>query len=124
MTYFVNPEWPGTFDGSVECPITVQKVDSNICQYRLDFEEFTLAQPEPIDHICESDVFVVAGGRPVPPICGENAGQHSKFPISILDNCILNFSNLFQCTSMLAQVLETLKLTLSPAENLLQEDGV
>jgi len=34
VTYFVNPEWPGTFDGSVECPITVQKVDSNICQYR------------------------------------------------------------------------------------------
>ncbi|CAL8123174.1 unnamed protein product [Orchesella dallaii] len=76
VTYFVNPEWPGTYDGSIECPITVQKVDSNICQYRLDFEEFTLAQPEPVDHICESDVFVVAGGRPVPPICGENAGQH------------------------------------------------
>ncbi|XP_021962863.1 uncharacterized protein LOC110858399 isoform X2 [Folsomia candida] len=76
VTYFVNPEWPGTFDGSVECPITVQKVDSNICQYRLDFEEFSLAQPEPVDHICESDVFVVAGGRPVPPICGENGGQH------------------------------------------------
>jgi len=45
----------------------------------LDFEEFSLAQPEPVDHICESDVFVVAGGRPVPPICGENAGQHSNF---------------------------------------------
>jgi hypothetical protein len=45
---------------------------------RLDFEEFSLAQPEPVDHICESDVFVVAGGRPVPPICGENAGQHSN----------------------------------------------
>jgi len=76
VTYFVNPEYPGTYDGSIECPIQVQKVDSNICQFRLDFEEFTLAQPEPVDHICESDIFVVAGGRPVPPICGENAGQH------------------------------------------------
>jgi len=34
VTYFTNPEWPGTYDKSVECPITIQKVDSNICQYR------------------------------------------------------------------------------------------
>ncbi|CAG7838219.1 unnamed protein product [Allacma fusca] len=76
ITYFMNPDWPNTYDGSIECPITVQKVDNNICQYRLDFEEFTLAQPEPVDHQCESDLFAVSGGRPVPIICGENSGQH------------------------------------------------
>ena len=42
VTYFINPDYPGTYDGSIECPITVQKVDSNICQYRLVYSLFIL----------------------------------------------------------------------------------
>lgn len=45
---------------------------------RLDFEAFSIVQPESVEHRCVSDSFVVTGTTsPVPVICGDNAGQHS-----------------------------------------------
>ncbi|CAK9801472.1 hypothetical protein ANTQUA_LOCUS2856 [Anthophora quadrimaculata] len=75
-TYFTNPEYPTTYEGQGRCTITVQRCNSNICQLRLDFLEFSLASPN-ASGICDYDVLLISGsGTSVPRICGENANQH------------------------------------------------
>ena len=50
----------------------------DICQIKLDFEDFTLAQPD-VNGICSTQFFEVTNSlSSVPRICGENSGQHSK----------------------------------------------
>jgi hypothetical protein len=45
---------------------------------RLDFDMFSIAQPNTAS-VCSTDVFRVAGSiNTVPPICGDNSRQHSK----------------------------------------------
>lgn len=49
---------------------------TDICQLRIDFLEFSLAQPTG-DGVCSTDYFSVAGGgSAVPRLCGENGGSH------------------------------------------------
>lgn len=53
------------------------------CPYRLDFEAFSLAQPDSSSTTtagqCLTDIFSVSGQfNTVPSLCGENANQHSK----------------------------------------------
>ncbi|XP_001602445.1 uncharacterized protein LOC100118488 [Nasonia vitripennis] len=75
-TYFTNPSYPTTYDGGDRCVITVKRCNSNICQLRLDFLDFTLAQPT-ADGVCDFDLLSVSGGASrVPRICGENTDQH------------------------------------------------
>lgn len=49
----------------------------NVCQLRLDFEDFVLAQPDENGQ-CTTDSFMVRTtvGERLPIICGENTGQH------------------------------------------------
>jgi hypothetical protein len=47
--------------------------------FRLDFDQFNIAGPEPINHMCNNDQFIVAGGNPAPTICGINTGNHSEY---------------------------------------------
>ncbi|XP_046645861.1 uncharacterized protein LOC124336197 isoform X1 [Daphnia pulicaria] len=48
----------------------------SICQVRLDFDMFSIAQPNTAS-VCSTDVFRVAGSlNTVPPICGDNSRQH------------------------------------------------
>ncbi|KAF0303663.1 hypothetical protein FJT64_024384 [Amphibalanus amphitrite] len=75
-TYFVNENYPGSFDSTGSCQLTVQKLSNNICQLRLDFDSFVIAQPEPNNHLCQNDQFTVSGAAPVPTICGINTGNH------------------------------------------------
>ena len=50
-----------------------------ICQIRLDFVSFSIAQPDS-ETVCSDDTFQVIGAtNNVPTICGDNAGQHSTF---------------------------------------------
>lgn len=42
-TYFVNPNHPETTDGTGSCQLTILKMHPEICQIRLDFEQFALA---------------------------------------------------------------------------------
>ena len=46
--------------------------------FRLDMDNFVLAQPEQTDHQCQSDQLIVSGGSPIPAICGVNSGSHCK----------------------------------------------
>ncbi|XP_045461940.1 uncharacterized protein LOC123672031 [Harmonia axyridis] len=76
-TLFVNNNYPDAYDGIGTCQITMQKINSDICQYRLDFDEFLLAGPETENHICENDQLIIAGAPgSVPIICGMNRGNH------------------------------------------------
>lgn len=104
-TYWVQPGFSTsntsyTTDG--QCSVYVQKCNSNICQIRLDFETFDIADPDATAGTatagtatqCLTDVFVVSGQtNNVPGICGYNQGQHmyldmtpgsSQFTLSML----------------------------------------
>ncbi|GJQ70913.1 hypothetical protein Trydic_g830 [Trypoxylus dichotomus] len=75
-TYFVNRGYPSHYDGTSSCQITLVKSNPDTAQYRLEFEEFSIMGPEPQNHICNNDQFIVSGGNPVPVICGSNMGNH------------------------------------------------
>ena len=50
-----------------------------LSDFRLDFDQFNIAGPEPVNNTCNNDQFIVAGGNPVPAICGINTGNHSEY---------------------------------------------
>ncbi|KAK6629389.1 hypothetical protein RUM43_003206 [Polyplax serrata] len=75
-TYFVNTNYPQPFDGTDSCQLTIHKSSPGICQFRLEFDQFNIAGPEPINNICNTDQFIVSGGNPIPGICGYNNGNH------------------------------------------------
>lgn len=77
-TYFVNSNYPQSYDGTGSCQLTIHKAHQDICQFRLDFDQFNIAGPETIHNVCNNDQFIVSGGSPVPAICGMNNGNHSK----------------------------------------------
>lgn len=78
-TYFVSPNFPSTNTGGGKCEFTIRRQNPNICQLRIDFKHFTLAQPNAWNGVCENDTLTVIGGTSsVPTLCGENKGQHSK----------------------------------------------
>lgn len=78
-TYFVNTNFPQPLDGTGSCQLTIHKSSPNICQIRLDFDQFNIAGPEPINNVCDNDQFIVSGGNSIPAICGLNNGNHSEF---------------------------------------------
>ena len=58
------------------CSLTVQPCSSAVCQLRIDFLDLSLAPPNG-DGTCNTDILSITGGASqVPPICGENTGQH------------------------------------------------
>jgi len=75
-TYFVNDNFPSSYNRIGQCSITVEKVNKDVCQHRLDFDIMDIQQPDLSTHQCTIDRFVVTGGSPVPIICGYNTGQH------------------------------------------------
>nr|XP_018903764.1 PREDICTED: uncharacterized protein LOC109034848 [Bemisia tabaci] len=75
-TYFVNTGYPSAYDGTGSCQLTVHKARPDICQFRLDFEQFTIQGPEQTHHVCNSDQFLISSGGPINAICGVNTGNH------------------------------------------------
>ncbi|KAJ6220057.1 hypothetical protein RDWZM_005869 [Blomia tropicalis] len=75
-TLFVNPSYPLPENGTNTCQVTIQNVP-NVCQLRLDLEEFSLAQPDEYGR-CTKDSFMVRTtvGERLPMLCGENKAQH------------------------------------------------
>ncbi|GAB0097031.1 uncharacterized protein DMENIID0001_126230 [Sergentomyia squamirostris] len=75
-TYFYNPDFPASYRGGNRCSMQVSRCDESICQLRIEFLDFSLAQPNG-DGVCQTDYMQVTGGSSrVPLICGENTGQH------------------------------------------------
>ena len=54
-TYFVNDNFPQTFNTIGQCSITVDKMNQHICQIRLDFVVMDIQQPDPATHLCTAD---------------------------------------------------------------------
>ena len=61
------------------CSLMIKPMHDNICQIRLDLENFVLADPD-ISGVCRTDYMQVTGGVAnsggIPTICGSNSGQH------------------------------------------------
>ncbi|XP_069960517.1 uncharacterized protein [Cherax quadricarinatus] len=78
-TYFVNPSAQNTNIGA--CTLTINRVNSNICQMRFDFIKLDLNQPDN-NGVCAYDFLTVTGGvSTVPLICGSNSGQHFYYDV-------------------------------------------
>ncbi|XP_063239502.1 uncharacterized protein LOC134540601 isoform X2 [Bacillus rossius redtenbacheri] len=75
-TYFSSPSYPTAYTDSGRCTIGIYKCNTNVCQLRIDFIDFTIAQPNS-DGVCVTDFMVVTGSTStVPVICGDNTGEH------------------------------------------------
>ncbi|KAI9556202.1 hypothetical protein GHT06_018776 [Daphnia sinensis] len=79
-TYWRNPP---SVSSDTSCSLTFTLDNSlveqrkPICQVRLDFKSFTVAQPNPATGHCDSDYLQVVGAvNKVPIICGDNDDQH------------------------------------------------
>jgi CUB domain len=89
-TNLVNPNYPQSFAGGSRCSYRIYKAHHDICQLRIDFLIFSLAQPTG-DGNCVVDYFTVENGNTIfPKICGENRGHHvyvnynQNFPATIV----------------------------------------
>jgi len=102
-TYFDS----STSQGTGACKAEICKLNSNICQIRLDFSSFVITGPSTATtsvgkmlagqaHLaagvevgdvtqCLTDTFSITNQRTVPVICGTNSGFHVYFDAS--DNC-------------------------------------
>ena len=77
-----NPSYPSTFTtptSATDCAYTINKINDNICQLRLDFQTFSGFATSTTAGSCY-DTLAMAGqtGVDPPSICGTNTGFHSK----------------------------------------------
>lgn len=89
-TMLINPNYPQSFPGGSRCSYQVFRNNRKICQIRVDFLVFSLAQPTG-DGVCMDDYFTIENGNTtVPKICGESKGNHvyvsfnKNFPVTIV----------------------------------------
>jgi len=81
-SYIENVGYPTAITTAGTCAYTVKRCSSEICQVRLDFKNFVLAQPSAkTTGLCVDTFKVVAGAgtgtRITPPtICGTNTNEH------------------------------------------------
>lgn len=77
-SFIENVGYPTAVATAGACAYTVQRCSPDICQVRLDFIDFRMAQPAATG-LCNVDTLnVLAGGdtNNAPQICGDNRGQH------------------------------------------------
>ena len=79
-TYISNPGYPSNYGVTTQttCEYEIEGDDS-ICQIRLDFDTFDIADPANTG-ACNTDFFDAVGGSGSNPprICGTSTGQHSN----------------------------------------------
>ncbi|CAH0391572.1 unnamed protein product [Bemisia tabaci] len=85
ISYFVNPNFPSENRESSFCDFRIDINNQNICQIRLDFEEFSMKGPHKNIGVCRKDRFMVTTSLPngsgISDLCGENKGQHLYVPV-------------------------------------------
>jgi len=74
-TYIQNPSYPTTFSTTGSCAYSVTPLSSDICQLRLDFDNFDITEAS--TGVC-TDSFTAAGPTGSNPmdLCGTNTGMH------------------------------------------------
>ncbi|XP_026736912.1 uncharacterized protein LOC113500352 [Trichoplusia ni] len=99
VAVFINPPLNRESSG-LECSYNVEINNNNVCQMRIDFETFNLAPPTTVDpvenvtqrpgYICRNDIFQVtnlqANSDFLPPLCGDNNGQHMYVRVNASTN--------------------------------------
>jgi len=82
-TYIRNPDFPSALNAKTStCAHTINKCAEDVCQFRLDFEAFSLLgqtlTTEADTTACPKDRLVITStsANTIPRICGQNAGQH------------------------------------------------
>jgi len=86
-TFIENPGFPNAFTGTSPCAQTVNRMQTDICQIRLDFVNMVLGNPTAATGACDvaaGDSLVIAananlnllGPSSPPTLCGTNTGQH------------------------------------------------
>jgi len=94
-SYIESPMYPSSYSGGM-CMYTMKKCDSKICQFRLDFEDVMLAQPNAGD--CNNDSLVISqvdavSTKVVPmSLCGTLTGQHMYLTVKNSDPAKIAFS--------------------------------
>ncbi|TRY72223.1 hypothetical protein TCAL_16135, partial [Tigriopus californicus] len=81
---FENPEYPSTSPPSQESAFTFSRIAENLCQIRLDFENFESAQPPSAPTLLHGDcatsgdfLTITSPTQSSPPVtCGTLTGQH------------------------------------------------
>ncbi|XP_048510341.1 uncharacterized protein LOC105692582 [Athalia rosae] len=76
LTYVTNPGFPNLVDQSMNCSLTVKKIDPQVSQLRIDFLHFNIGQPNRRTGICDTDLMEIRTGVRSLNLCGWNSGQH------------------------------------------------
>lgn len=93
--YIESPAYPAAAPTGM-CMYTIKKCDSNVCQYRLDFEDVMLSQPMMGD--CTNDTLMVSqvdgvSAAVVPmTLCGTLTGQHMYVTVKNSDPAKVAFN--------------------------------
>ncbi|XP_065576806.1 cubilin-like [Artemia franciscana] len=90
--YITSPNYPETApEEKSECEVNIEHdCEVEICQVRLDFEEFQI-QP-PVWGDCQYDQFYVTGnGGKLPTLCGVNNGSHMYLSVEGRSKTTLTF---------------------------------
>nr|XP_045617852.1 uncharacterized protein LOC123770217 [Procambarus clarkii] len=76
-TFLVNDNYPSATSAIDNCQYTIEKMNANVCQLRLDLVTLQLLGPNNMSQ-CDQDTFTVVGSGGANPsvICGVNDGQH------------------------------------------------
>ncbi|XP_041983599.1 uncharacterized protein LOC121736462 [Aricia agestis] len=99
VAVFINPPLERENSG-LECSYNVEINNNNVCQMRIDFENFNLAPPTTVDPVenvtqrpgytCRNDIFQVtnlqAYSDTLPSLCGDNSGQHMYVRVNASTN--------------------------------------
>ncbi|OTF80578.1 hypothetical protein BLA29_004052 [Euroglyphus maynei] len=78
VVYFKNPSYPLTDSEQNFCDLSVNIVDADICQLRIDFLEFQIDPPTEGNCLGDKFTATASGMTPtaVPVLCGNNRNQH------------------------------------------------
>ncbi|UXI18797.1 cell adhesion molecule [Sarcoptes scabiei] len=78
VVYFKNPSYPLTDSEQNFCDLTINVIDADICQLKIDFLEFQIDPP--IEGNCIGDKFTATASGMTPTVtpilCGNNRNQH------------------------------------------------
>jgi len=118
--YIASPSYPAAAPAGM-CMFTIKKCDSNVCQYRLDFEDVVLTGPMMGD--CTNDTMMVSQvdgvSTAVVPmtLCGTLSGQHMYVTVKNSDPAKIAF-NVASAASMSRWKIRVTQIMCDDTDNL------
>ena len=76
-TYIQNPNYPSSESTGTSCSFSISPLSADICQLRLDFDNFDITETSPATGTCVDTFDVTSGSsRDYYALCGTLTGQH------------------------------------------------